>query len=98
HYNETGEHFGVFKDAEEATAYAKWLHERHETDLAPTGNPVLDLMTGPQRLAVLQRARAEQAKHQAENRASVDVGLANEQAAYMTEGEYAGTPISDDEI
>jgi hypothetical protein len=98
HYEETGEHFGVFKDAEEATAYAKWLHERHETNLAPTGNPVLDLMTGPQRLAVLQRARAEQARHQAENRAGVDVGLANEQAAYMTEGEYAGTPISDDEI
>ena len=98
HYEETGEHLGVFKNAEEATAYAKWLHERHETDLAPTGNPVLDRMTGPQRLAVLQRARSELAKYQAENRAAVDVKIANEQAARLTDGEFAGEAATDAEI
>lgn len=33
HYEETGENFGTFKSAKEATAYAKWLHEEHEKTL-----------------------------------------------------------------
>lgn len=97
-FRETGEHLGTFKDDAEAATYAKWLYTKPETDLAPTGNPVLDRMTGPQRMDVLNRARAELSRNQAQNRAGVDVKLQNEMTARLETGEYAGEQATDEEI
>lgn len=97
-YRETGEHLGVFNNEQEALDYAKWLYTAPTTNLAPTGNPVLDRMTGAQRLAVLQSARAELNRNQAQNRAGVDVKLQNEMTARMETGEYAGEQATDEEI
>lgn len=30
HYQQTGEHLGIFKSPEEADAYAEWLHKQQE--------------------------------------------------------------------
>ena len=33
HFNRTGQNFGTFRSPEEATAYAQWLHRKHEREI-----------------------------------------------------------------
>jgi hypothetical protein len=112
HYKETGENFGTFSTAEEATAYAEALHRSHEgqvprgadgiaeafnPSVLETGNAILDDMNGPERLQVLAWAREQQNKVTSTLKASMDVTIANAAASIST-GEYAGPQLTREQV
>jgi len=63
-----------------------------------TGNPVLDDMTGPERMQLLNQARSVVAAKQAEVRASVQVTIENEITARSQGLEYAGPQLTEEQL
>lgn len=53
HYLKTGEHFGIFKTPDDATAYANWLHKQHETEMGRPQYP--DPLKGPGTVTSMRR-------------------------------------------
>lgn len=97
HYRSTGENFGTFATAEEATAYAQSLSRQHGTDIASirTGNALLDDLNGVERLQLLSHARERMNQVTASQRAEMDVRIGNIVAERMN-GE-SGTPLPPEE-
>lgn len=101
HYYETGENFGTFENAADATAYGEALHQSHEQALRPpqnpaealTGNALLDALNGPERLQALSWAREQQNRNNVSNRAQMDVTIGNITSEAMNNGGEVATPL-----
>lgn len=98
HYRETGEHLGIFENEQIATAYAQQLHnqEARRTDniaAIRTGNPLLDDLNGSERLQLLSRAREQQTRVLATQRAQMDVRIGNITSEALNNGGEIAAPI-----
>lgn len=97
HYNETGENFGTFATSEDADAYAEQLHQAHARELgiqAETGNPVIDRLSGPERLQMLGWAREQMNRTEVNMKGSLDVAIANAVASVGDPRGYQGPTIT----
>ena len=97
HYQETGQHAGVFKNESDADAYQAWkTKDAEESNLAAkggykTGIPALDLATGKQRLQAIAIARNQLAGKSASLRAEVAQADENQLAALEGGIPWTGT-------
>lgn len=65
---------------------------------AKTGHPILDDMTGPERLQVLGWAREQQNRQSTALKASMDIAIQNATSSYMATGQYAGPVLTREQM
>lgn len=97
-YRKTGRHLGKFNSAEDATAYAKWLHSQQDNlygrgrsagriDVrVRTGNPIIDALAPDQKIQVLKGAFAKNRLQNAIRNQEFDTRLKNSLAEFADNG------------
>lgn len=93
-FRETGRHLGVFDTPENATAYAKRLHEDQATEYAPrTGDPAYDALSVSQVVQLLGRASQGVEQDRSKYRSYVATREADDMAAFK-DGKAPPQPLT----